>query len=121
MPRNSLQSLARLAVVRLGCRPYHHLIPRSLLNYYSLWWDGVGPINFYVDGKVDDSGDNCSYKSKVRIGENVFPLDDALIYAAHRGNLGLTELCKELGANNHCVNHIVLNAKVDHDNFLQFI
>jgi hypothetical protein len=98
----SLQSLARLAVVRLGCRPYHHLLPRSLLIYYSLWWDGVGPIYFYVEG-VEGNGDNgIKYKrSKVCIGNAVFPLDDAFIHAARGGNLGLTELCKEVGASSN--------------------
>ena len=45
----SLQSLARLSVVRLGGRPYQFPLPRFLLNYYSLWWEGVGPIYSYVD------------------------------------------------------------------------
>jgi hypothetical protein len=85
MPPYSLQSLARLAVVRLGCRPYQFHLPRSLLRYYSLWWDGVGPVYFYID----DGGD-----PKLNIGYTVYSLDDALIHAARGGNLGLTELCK---------------------------
>ncbi len=90
----SLQSLAHLTVVRLGCRPYHHLLPHRILDKYALRWDGVGPIYFYFD-KVENKNDK---QSKVRIGENVFSLDDAFIYAARGGNLGLTELCKQLGA-----------------------
>jgi hypothetical protein len=79
----SLQSLARLSVVRIGCRPYHSLLPRRILRLYSLWWECVGPIYFYVDGVTP----------KLHIGDNVFLLDDAFIYSARRGNLGLTELC----------------------------
>jgi hypothetical protein len=112
----SLQSLARLAVVRLGCRPYHHLLLRSLLIYYSLWWDDVGPIYFNIEGVEGNgiNGDNgIKYKqSKVRVGKNaVSPLDDAFIHAARRGNLGLTELCKELGASSTITNgNNVINA-----------
>ncbi len=91
MSLSSLQSLARLAVVRLGCRPYHHLLPHFILDKYSLLWAGVGPIYFFVDG-----GGN----PKLNIGDKVFPLGDAFIHAAREGNLGLTELCKELGADN---------------------
>lgn len=83
----SLQSLARLVVVRLGCRPYHYLLPYRILDKYSLRWDCVGLIYFYVD----DGG-----VPKLSIGDKVFPLGDALINAARSGNLGLTILCKEL-------------------------
>ena len=48
---------------------------------------GLGPVYYYVDSRGTP---------KLTIGENVFSLDDAFIYAAREGNLGLTELCKEL-------------------------
>jgi hypothetical protein len=34
---------------------------------------------------------------KLEIGYTVYSLDDSLIHAARKGNLGLTGLCKELG------------------------
>jgi hypothetical protein len=50
-----------------------------------------------------------------------FPLNDTFIQAARGGNLGLTELCKELGAasnivkngNNHLLNDAMAAARVE--------
>ena len=82
------------------------LVPTSRPSHILLSLVGLRrPIYFFGDGGGDPL-------LNIGGGENDYPLNDVFVHAAREGDLGLAELCKQLGASSNDVvidKHTIIN------------